>query len=201
MFKFVPSVVAALAAAALLSSNAEAIDKYERYGERWSQSRETMPVANANYAEECGTCHMAYPPGFLPERSWRVLFEKLDDHFGENAELDDELRTELLAYTVSSAAERTNFKYSALILDELWDNETPARISQTPFIATLHAQIPRKVVAADPKIGSLSQCDSCHTRAKEGSFRKREIRGIWGNEPARKNDLSAAAGQRTPANP
>ena len=32
------------------------------------------------YLDECGACHLAYPPGLLPEPSWRLLLAHLDDH-------------------------------------------------------------------------------------------------------------------------
>ena len=51
---------------------------------------EVAPVSDALYAQECGSCHMAYPPGLLPGRSWQRLMGNLADHFGDNAELPGE---------------------------------------------------------------------------------------------------------------
>ena len=41
---------------------------------------------NPLYKQECGSCHFAYPPSFLPARSWEKIMKNLSDHFGENAE-------------------------------------------------------------------------------------------------------------------
>lgn len=162
------------------AQSAFAADVYERYGERRWGGRDVMPVDNATYAEECGVCHIAYPPGFLPQRSWERLLSTLDDHFGENAELSEATVEELARYVYGNSAERTNFKYAAMILEDMWENEVPLRITETAFVRTRHAQIPRDRVKGNPQIRSLSNCDGCHTRAKEGSFRKHEISAIWG---------------------
>jgi len=45
------------------------------------------PVADPVVRKECGSCHMAFPPQFLPRRSWQKLVATLADHFWENADL------------------------------------------------------------------------------------------------------------------
>ncbi|MDZ4210776.1 MAG: cytochrome C, partial [Methylotenera sp.] len=59
-------------------------------------SGKQMPaVANAKWKAECGSCHMLYHPGLLPERSWNKMMAGLDKHFGENASLDTATRDEI----------------------------------------------------------------------------------------------------------
>ena len=53
-----------------------------------SRSRGIAADTNPAYEEECGSCHMAYPPGLLPGVSWQRLMAELDNHFGDNAEID-----------------------------------------------------------------------------------------------------------------
>ena len=36
---------------------------------------EVAPVTDEQYREECGACHFAYEPGWLPEASWRKLLD------------------------------------------------------------------------------------------------------------------------------
>jgi nitrate/TMAO reductase-like tetraheme cytochrome c subunit len=55
------------------------------------------PVTDATAKQECGTCHMAFQPGFLPARSWNRIMDGLADHFGEDA---DFLRKHRFADTV-----------------------------------------------------------------------------------------------------
>lgn len=40
------------------------------------------------YTQECGACHLAYPPGLLPAPSWKRLMGGLTQHFGTDASLD-----------------------------------------------------------------------------------------------------------------
>ena len=50
------------------------------------------PVTDPVVKKECGSCHMVFPPQFLPRRSWQKLADTLADHFGENAGLGDAQR-------------------------------------------------------------------------------------------------------------
>jgi cytochrome c2 len=131
-------------------------------------------VDNQKYAKECGSCHMAYQPGFLPERSWRKLMESLHDHFGENAEVVDADRQELTDYLVKNAAERSNSKRTAQFLHSIPKAETPLRISKVPYFVKEHREVANKVKGND-KVKSLSQCEVCHQKANDGSYAEGEI--------------------------
>jgi len=52
-------------------------------------------VSNAKWKEECGSCHLAYPPRFLSAESWRAVISGLDKHFGSDASLDAAAATEI----------------------------------------------------------------------------------------------------------
>ena len=43
---------------------------------------------NPAWRNECGTCHVAYPPGLLTAPDWRKLMGGLERHFGTDASLD-----------------------------------------------------------------------------------------------------------------
>lgn len=124
------------------------------------------------YVKECGACHVAYPPGMLPERSWRALMGRLADHFGENAELSAEAAKGLENYLVREAG-RGEFASSVA------NGSTPLRISETPKFKREHDELGGKPA----QVKSMALCDACHTRAKEGSYAEREIvipgRGRW----------------------
>ena len=75
------AAVAALATALAWSAPAAAdSDEYFR------------PVTDETVKTECSACHMAYPAGMLPARSWRALMGDLSNHFGEDASLPEETR-------------------------------------------------------------------------------------------------------------
>lgn len=50
----------------------------------WADER-LPPIANDAVKKECGACHMAFQPQFLPQRSWRLMMGDLANHFGEDA--------------------------------------------------------------------------------------------------------------------
>ncbi len=53
-------------------------------GERAGMRVPLLPA----YKQECGSCHLAYPPGLLPASSWQRLMGDLPHHFGTDASLD-----------------------------------------------------------------------------------------------------------------
>jgi hypothetical protein len=58
----------------------------------------------ALYNTECGDCHMAFPPTMLPAASWQDMMRALDDHFGDDAELDAETTDQIAAFLVQYSA-------------------------------------------------------------------------------------------------
>ena len=40
------------------------------------RDKEVKPVSLKAYQEECSSCHYAYPPGLLPEASWKAQQER-----------------------------------------------------------------------------------------------------------------------------
>ena len=133
-----------------------------------------VTAADPRYAEECGACHLAYPPGLLSRADTAQLFDGLADHFGDNASLDPQLSAELRAFALANAG---------------WNDAATAargdapRITTTPWFMREHDELPARLVTANPEVGSFGNCAACHTRAADGSFRERDIRiaghGRW----------------------
>lgn len=132
------------------------------------------PATAKQYTDECGACHFAYPPGLLPARSWEKLLSKLDDHFGENAELGADVRQALHAYLTSHAADKVRNRLSRRIARSI-GHATPLRITETLFFKREHREVPERLVKGNPKVQSFSRCPVCHSRAAHGSFRENEI--------------------------
>ncbi len=63
------------------------------------------PVKDATVQKECGACHMAFQPGFLPARSWTRMMGSLSDHFGEDASLPDDKTEIISAYLTANAGD------------------------------------------------------------------------------------------------
>lgn len=134
--------------------------------------KEVAPATSDVYREGCGECHFLYQPGLLPESSWRKLMapEALADHFGENAELDDENRVAILEFLVANSADKSAYKRSKKIMASLAPGDAPLRIIEVPYIKRKHHEIPERLVKGNDKVKSLSYCDKCHQKADENTF-------------------------------
>ncbi len=133
------------------------------------------PVTNATYAEECGACHLAYQPILLPVRSWLYLMSTLDDHFGENAELEVDTKLTLFNYLINNAADRVENRLSQKLLRSLPANQIPRRITEIPYIKRKHRELTKRMVENNPEIKSRSYCDNCHRQAEKGRYVEREV--------------------------
>lgn len=143
----------------------------------------TVPVVNNKlYAEECGSCHFAYQPGWLPARSWQKMMGELDRHFAENAELDQESRDAITNYLVAEAADMKPNRKSRKILRSIMDNDAPQRISTLRYIVSKHDEIPARLIAGNNKVGSAANCAACHTEASTGHFNEHGVK-IPGHGP------------------
>ncbi|MFB3819325.1 MAG: diheme cytochrome c [Candidatus Methylomirabilales bacterium] len=128
------------------------------------------PVTDAVVTKECGSCHLVFPPQFLPQRSWRKLIETLADHFGENASLGETQRKVVLDYLVAHAADSPNAgregrKFAASIASA----DTPLRITETPRWVKEHRKV-RPERWQDPKVRSKANCLACHPGAAQGIY-------------------------------
>lgn len=138
---------------------------------------------HALYRTECGSCHLAFPPSMLPAVSWQAMMARLDDHFGENAELDMETRARIENFLGENAAGNGRGDYAKRMWRATRGMAAPLRITQTDYFVGKHHEIPRNMVADNPEVKSFSRCEACHTQADQGSFDEHEIRipgyGRW----------------------
>ena len=127
-------------------------------------------VSSPLYKEECGGCHMAYPPGLLPERSWKKVMSGLESHFGDNAELDANTAKTLSEFLYQHSAEKSDYRRSRKIMRTLRKDNTPIRISETPYIEHEHDEISDKLIKHNKEVNSLANCNACHSQAEKGLF-------------------------------
>ncbi len=151
-------------------------DRDSKGGYRLFKRTSTVPaVVNKLYAEECGACHFAYQPGWLPVRSWQKMMGELDQHFDENAELDQQSRDAITQYLIAEAADVKANRKSRKILRSIRDNDAPLRISTLRYILRKHDEIPKRYIQGNTKVGSAANCAACHTKASEGYFNEHGV--------------------------
>jgi Dihaem cytochrome c len=117
------------------------------------------------YQQECGACHLAYPPALLPAASWRQLMNNLSQHYGTDASLDAATASAISAWLDAFAASGKRAR------------ETPPqdRITRAGWFVREHREV-APAVWQRPSIKSAAQCGACHGGAEQGRFDEHDIR-------------------------
>lgn len=129
------------------------------------RDRHASNVSNPKLREECGSCHIVYPPNMLPADSWREIMEHLDRHFGSDASLDRATQRELAAL-LQEQADRGGRSSGRPVL----------RITETAWFRDAHDEEVSPRTWRNPKVKSAANCGACHTRADQGRFGENEVR-------------------------
>lgn len=121
---------------------------------------------NPVWQEECGSCHIAYPPRFLPAKSWQQLMGSLEDHFGTDASIDAQTAATIETFLVQNAKRSKS---------DIKASEAPLRITETRWFVHEHDEI-SAAKWKSAAIRSAANCGACHREADKGSFRERDIK-------------------------
>ncbi len=127
------------------------------------------PVADKTTADECGSCHLAFPPSMLPAASWRKMMGQLDQHFGDDASVDAASADIITRYLTANAGDSSGLRFSGKLLRDLAPGAAPLRITDLPRWKREHRKI-RAAEWADPKVKSKANCAACHEGAARGYF-------------------------------
>ena len=124
------------------------------------------------YAEECGSCHMAYPPSLAPSPIWIAIMDGLPDHFGEDASLEPGLISRVRAYLTTNAAERWDTRAANEL--QRSNPQDPLHLTATPFWIRMHRGISDSVFKSRA-VGAKGACEKCHSDASTGRFDPQDI--------------------------
>lgn len=172
-------LVSAILAGGILAAGlvvADDDDAWESGARAWERNRlDFAPASDPGYREECGSCHFAYQPGLLPARSWNALLADLENHFGDDASVDDATRGQLTGYLEANAADRSKYKRPGKMMRSLAPGATPLRYSETRYFRRKHHEIPDRLVENNPNVSSFSNCGACHAKAETGSYDEHQV--------------------------
>ncbi|ALK10237.1 diheme cytochrome c [Blastochloris viridis] len=159
-----------LAALALVATPLIAHDRGHGGDHRRGHDVRLAPVSDPVVAKECASCHMLYPPGLLPARSWVALMAGLDDHFGDNAALDDATARRVTDDLTANAADKAG--NNRVTLRGLAATDAPLRITELPSWQRKHERKDRVAPAALKRAGAKfkGDCKACHKQAEQGWF-------------------------------
>jgi hypothetical protein len=127
----------------------------------WRAPRAAAPPA---YQQECGACHLAYPPGLLPAESWQRLMSQLPQHFGVDASLD------------AAAAEALSgwLKVNAATSGRVAQQPAQDRITRSAWFVRKHDEVAASTWTR-PAVKSPANCTACHTQADQGDFSEHRV--------------------------
>jgi hypothetical protein len=123
----------------------------DRDGGRHDKGSYNLKAVDGQYQEECGSCHLAYPPHLLPLASWKAIMNGLDDHFGDNAALAADQNRHITAFLDRSASDRGDRMTSARLLHGVV-GDPPLRITELPYFKKEHNEIPRRMIEDNPEV-------------------------------------------------
>ena len=130
----------------------------------WADSYKGPPPP-ATYTQECGSCHLAFPPNLLPKASWQRVMHGLDKHYGSDASLDVATQKQIDAWLQTHGGQGKRAR-----------EEPPFdRITRSAWFERKH----REVSAATfkrPAIKSPANCTACHRDAAQGDFEEDRVR-------------------------
>lgn len=127
------------------------------------------PVSDPETLQACGECHMAFPPAFLPARSWTRMMDGLANHFGDNASMAPDKAARIRRVLTEGAADTGGGKAGTKALRGLSAADAPLRITETPRFIAKHERIPEREWKR-PGVVTRSNCVACHKGAERGDF-------------------------------
>lgn len=130
-----------------------------------ASERRAFNAANPTWRNECGSCHIAYPPQLLAGPSLQTIMQGLDRHFGTRASLDAATSASILAFLEANTDPDEGERGSA----------GATRITETHWFRHEHAQI-AQAVWNRPEVRSRSKCGACHGDADRGKFSEHAAR-------------------------
>ena len=146
-------------------------------------------VSLSSYAEECGSCHMAYQPALLPALAWARVMDPaaLADHYGDEASLPDQTLMEITTYLTAQAADQGDGQRAHGFALGAPGIEGPGgplpRVTASAYFKRKHGEIPARMVRDNTEVGGFSQCNTCHQGAADGVYHEDGVRipgfGAW----------------------
>ena len=114
---------------------------------------------------ECASCHMVYPPAFLPKESWTRIMGGLEKHYGTDASVDAATERQIGVWLQSLGGTYKRVEASS-----------PAdRLTTTQWFEKKHRKID-KAVWTRKSVNGKAQCQACHQGADIGNFEDDGVR-------------------------
>lgn len=117
-----------------------------------SAAAENLKSSDSGYQkwkQECGSCHVAFPPRMLSTENWQQLMDGLDKHFGSNASLERADLKVIKGFLLRYGAKGPTHTSASM------------RITDTPWFKREHRIISEKEWRLN-EVKTKSNCAACH---------------------------------------
>ena len=118
----------------------------------------------AAYRNECGNCHLAFPPALLSAADWQRTLAGLDKHFATDASLDPVAREAVGRFLVRHAGDASR----------LGGAGEPPRLTRTARFVKKHREVPDRLWT-DARVKSAANCEACHRGAAAGNYSEHDL--------------------------
>ena len=119
---------------------------------------------------------LCIPPNILPKKSWELIMSDLENHFGDDASIDEGTNRNILAFLVKNSAEESTMQASWNFLNSIEDKDIIAP-SQTAFWKKTHKDISKEIFDHE-KVKSKANCKACHTDIEKGLIENENIKNL-----------------------
>ena len=130
------------------------------------------PVADPMVREECGSCHLVFPPSMLPASSWKRMMGELDKHFSTDASVTPAAAKRITRYLTENAADTGGQRYGGKLVRGVSLQSAPQRITELPRWIREHHELSANEWKRK-EVGSKANCVACHKDAERGYYDER----------------------------
>ncbi len=133
-------------------------------GAVWADSYKG-PAPPSAYTQECGSCHLAFPPHLLPKASWQRVMSGLEAHYGSDASLDVTTQKQIATWLQAHGGQGKRAR-----------EEPPQdRITRAAWFERKHRDVSPATFRRS-SIKSASNCTACHRDAAQGDLDDDRVR-------------------------
>ncbi len=125
------------------------------------------PITDQITKDECSACHYAFPAEFLPQASWKKILGDLENHFGEDASLDEQTTRHIKEYLIARSGDAGSLP--SKFVHGLDNENPPVRITETKYWISKHIHISHEKLQSG-LAGLKAVCTVCHRRVENGDY-------------------------------
>jgi hypothetical protein len=101
------------------------------------------------------------------------MMDDLENHFGDDASLDEADKNSIKDYLVKNSAQTSTKESAQKILKSIKNSDTIA-ITKTEYWQSRHDAIDKSIFKSK-KVGNISNCKACHKNIERGLLNDRDI--------------------------